>query len=174
MCPWYFEIRDYWSIWPLLFLYISICMHCVCTEVLWVASAETKFAGCTCSTLPRQTSQEMVIFGSGQSGFSRPSDQGCSLAVMENESILLQICHVVHLLVPLCLLYLCGERSTIFIHVYFSDYEYVPSTVTYELWEKNVIALSCKNLIIILVMFEAMAFKSKTTVWCKTKAACKY
>lgn len=45
--------------------------------------------------------QRIFIFSRGQSGFYRPSDQRCSLSVMENESILLQICHIVHLLGPL-------------------------------------------------------------------------
>lgn len=66
----------------------------------------------------------MVIFSIVQSGFSRPSDQRCSLAVMENESILLQIRHIVYLLVPLGVQYVCGEHNAIFIHVYCSDYKY--------------------------------------------------
>lgn len=142
MCLWYFEIPDYWSTWPLPLPDISICIHLFSFEVLWVSSLETKlsFVYCTYSILLRQTSQDMFIFSIGQSGFSRPSDQWCSLAVMENESILFQICHDVHLLVSIMSLYLCGEHNTIAIHVYCSDYEYcmlttlIAATASYILY----------------------------------------
>lgn len=84
-----------------------------------MSSPQTKlFVYCTYSILLRQTSQDMVIFSIGQSGFSGPSDQWCSLAVMENESILLQTCHVVPLLVPLGVQYVCGEHNPIFIYFF--------------------------------------------------------
>lgn len=50
----------------------------------------------------KQTSQDVLIFSTGQSAFSRPSDHWCSSAVMENESILLYMCRVVHLGSILC------------------------------------------------------------------------
>lgn len=85
-----------------------------------MSSPQTKlFVYCTYSILLRQTSQDMVIFSIGQSGFSRPSDQWCSLAVMENESILLQTCHVVPLLVPLGVQYVCGEHNPICIFFFY-------------------------------------------------------
>lgn len=58
-----------------------------------------------------QTSQDVLIFSTGQSAFSRPSDHWCSSAVMENESILLYMCHAVHLLLQFCVLDLFGEHD---------------------------------------------------------------
>lgn len=59
----------------------------------------------------KQTSQDVLIFSTGQSAFSRPSDHWGSSAVMENESILLYMCRVVHLLVQFCVLDLFGEHD---------------------------------------------------------------
>lgn len=68
--------------------------------------------------LQRQISKCVVIFSRGPSRFSRPSDQRCSLAVMENESILLLIRCILHLLVPLGAWFWKQEQNTIFVHVH--------------------------------------------------------
>lgn len=120
-----------------------------------MSSPQTKlFVYCAYIILLRQTSHNMVIFSTGQSGFSRPSDQWCSLAVMENKSILLQTCHVVCLLVPLDVQYVCGEHNPIFfffffLHVYCSDHEYMCS---WYCWLHNVCLRNISNILCVGVL----------------------